>query len=211
MSFILAEDAAIKAYFQGMTVADEKAPVRPVKVWFGFPDVEIRTQSYPYMIIDLIDIRAARERQSSGIFYDSDNRGTVAAVPGTVYGYSVPLPYDLVYQVTAYSRNPRHDRGIIFQMQQKLPSQYGTLVVPNELGTESAKRHMFLDGFLKRDQIDSDGKRLFVNVYTIRVVSEMTPSNAENALSTVQTVEINRTTTNIPDGLTPVSHLTQGD
>ena len=96
-------------------------------------------------------------------------------------------------------------------MQQKLPSQYGTLVVPNELGTESAKRHMFLDGFLKRDQIDSDGKRLFVNVYTIRVVSEMTPSNAENALSTVQTVEINRTTTNIPDGLTPVSHLTQGD
>ena len=93
----------------------------------------------------------------------------------------------------------------MFQLQQKFPSQYGTLNVPNELGTETAKRHMFLDGFIKRDQIDSDGKRLFRNVYTVRVVSEMTPVTADNALSTVQTVEINRITTDIPDGLTPVT------
>lgn len=207
MSFILAEDAAIKNFLQGLTVADEKAPVRPVKVWFGYPDVEIRTQSYPYIIIELIDIRAAKERQSSGIFYDSDNRGTIASVEGVTYRYSVPLPYDLVYQVTSYSRHPRHDRAILFQLQQKFPSQYGTLEVPNDLGTETAQRHMFLDGFIKRDQIE-DGKRLFRNVHTIRVVSEMTPVTANNALSTVQTVEINRITNDIPDGLTPVTHLT---
>jgi len=210
MSFILAEDAALKNYLQDLTVSDEKAPVRPVKVWFGYPDVEIRTQSYPYLIIELIDIRVSRERQTSGIFYDSDNRGTIAPVNGVTYRYQVPLPYDLVYQVTSYSRHPRHDRAILFQLQQKFPSQYGTLRITNDLGTETANRHMFLDGFLKRDQIE-EGKRLFRNVYTIRVVSEMTPVNAENALSTVQTVEINRITTDIPDGLTPVTHLTQGD
>ena len=205
MSFIIAEDAALKAYVGGLIVSDEKAASRPVKVWFGFPDVEIRTQSYPYIIIELIDVRAAKERQSSGVFYDTDNRGTTAGATGIVYGYSVPLPYDLVYQVTTYSRHPRHDRAIMFQLQQKFPSQYGTLQVPNELGTETAKRHMFLDGFLKRDQIDEDGKRLFRNVYTVRVVSEMTPVTADNALHIVQTVKINRVTTNIPHGLTPVT------
>lgn len=210
MSFILAEDAALKNYLQGMTVADEKAPVRPVKVWFGYPDVEVRTQSYPYVVIELVDIVPAHDRQMSGIIYDNDNRGTVAPVNGVSYGYMTPLPYDLVYQITTYSRHPRHDRAILFQMQQKFPSQYGSLVVPNALNTESAYRHMFLDGFLKRDQIE-DGKRLFRGVYTVRIVSEMTPVTANNAISNVQTVEINRVTTNIPAGLIPVSHLTQGD
>ena len=189
-----------------MLVSDEKSATRPVKVWFGYPDIEVTTQTYPYIIVELIDVRAAKERQSTGRMYDSDNRGTIAAVQGVTYGYDMPLPYDLSYQITSYSRHPRHDRAIIFQMQQKFPSQYGSLEVPNQLGTETAYRHMFLDGFLKRDMIE-EGRRLFRNAYTVRVVSEMTPSTANNALSTVQTVEINRITTNIPTGLTPVSHL----
>jgi len=206
LTFILAEDAAIKNHLSGMIVSDEKSANRPVKVWFGYPDIEVTTQTYPYIIIELIDVRAAKERQNSGRMYDTDNRGTVAAVQGVVYGYNMPLPYDLSYQLTSYSRHPRHDRAIMFQMQQKFPSQYGSLSVPNDLGTETAKRHMFLDGFLKRDMIE-DGRRLFRNAYTVRVVSEMTPSIANSALSTVQTVKINRITTNIPPGLTPVPHL----
>ena len=210
MSFIISEDNAIKNYVQGLLVSDEKAPVRPVKVWFGYPDVEITVQTYPYIIVELIDIRAAKERQISGMMYDNDNRGTQAPVNGLVYRYPIPLPYDLTYQITTYARHPRHDRAIMFQMQEKFPSQYGTLEVFNDLGTESAKRHMFLDGFLKRDMIE-EGRRLFRNVYTVRVVSEMTPSAAANALSHVQTVEINRITTDIPDGFTIVSHLTKGE
>jgi hypothetical protein len=211
MSFILAEDAALKTFLSGITVSDEKNPNRPVQVWFGYPDVELRAQTYPYMTIELIDVRAAKERQSNGIFYDTDNRGTVAAVAGVSYRYATPLPYDLVYQITSYSRHPRHDRAIITQLlQQKFQSQYGNLDVPNELNTETAKRHMFLDGFLKRDMIE-EGRRLFRNAFTVRVVSEMTPLNAQNALSNVQTVQINRITYDIPDGLRPVKHLTQGD
>jgi hypothetical protein len=210
LTFILAEDEALKSLLQGMTVSDEKAPSRPVKVWFGYPDVEIRTQSYPYVVVELIDVVPAHERQISGILYDSDYMGTVAPQDGVVYGYQIPLPYDLVYQITTYSRHPRHDRAILFQMHQKFPSQYGSIYIPNALKTETSIRHMFLDGFIKRDQIE-DGKRLFRGVYTVRIVSEMTPSTAGNALSTVQTVQVNRTTTNIPDGFTPVTHLIQGD
>ena len=203
MSFILAEDAAMKNLLQGINVSDEKASVRPVKVWFGYPDVEVTVQSYPYIIIELIDIRAAKERQMSGMIYDNDNRGTAAPAEGSVYRYQTPLPYDLTYQVAAYSRHPRHDRAILFQLQNKFPSQYGSLEVPNELGTETAYRSMFLDGFVKRDMIE-DGRRLFRSVFTVRVISEMTPSTANSDLSTVQTVEINRITTNIPSGFTPV-------
>ena len=189
-----------------MTVSDEKSNSRPVKVWFGYPDIEITTQTYPYVTIELMDIRASKERQSSGIFYDSDNRGTVAPVAGVSYRYSVPLPYDLTYQVTSYARHPRHDRAIIFQMHQKFPSQYGTLQVPNDLNTQTAKRHMFLDSFLKRDMIE-EGRRLFRNAYTVRVVSEMTPSSANNALSTVQTVKINRVCNFIIYWLSENQHL----
>lgn len=204
MSFILAEDAALKSLLAGILVSDEKSASRPVKVWFGFPDVEVRAQDYPYITIELIDVRAARERQTSGRMYDEDNRGTIAPVAGVVYGYSIPLPYDLTYQISSYARHPRHDRAIIDQIHRKFPSQYGSLQVPNELGTEIAERHMFLDGFLKRDLIE-DSRRVFRNAFTVRVVSEMTPLSADNALSTVQTVEINRITTDIPSGLTPVT------
>ncbi len=210
MTFILAEDAALKNYLAGLIVSDEKNSSRPVQVWFGFPDVEIRAQTYPYITIELIDIRAAKERQSNGMMYDSDNRGTVTPAADVVYRYSIPLPYDLTYQVTSYARHPRHDRSILFQLQEKFPSQYGTLEVRNELNTETAYRHMFLDGFIKRDMIE-EGRRLFRNTFTVRVVSEMTPSNADNALSITQTVEINRIKTAIPTGLTPVATLTQGD
>lgn len=210
MSFILAEDASLKNYISGLTVSDEKAPVRPVKVFFGYPDVEITVQTYPYMTIELIDIRIAKERQSTGRIYDSDNRGTIAPVAGRIYGYDMPVPYDLVYQISSYARNPRHDRAILFQMQNKFPAQYGSLQVPNALGTEVAYRHIFLDGFVKRDMIE-DGRRLFRNAYTVRVVSEMTPFQVNNALYNVQTVEINRVTNAIPNVLKPVTHLTQGD
>lgn len=203
MTFVLAEDAALKAYLQGLTVTDEANPTRPVKVWFGFPDVEVRTQAYPYITIELIDVRAAAERQVSGSLVDNDYMGTVTPNANIAYRYEFPLPYDLTYQVTSYARNPQHDRSLIFQLQKKFPSQYGTLQVPNDLGTETSNRTMILDGFLKRDMIE-EGRRLFRNAFTVRVISEMTPADAGNALYTVQSVNINTSTSEIPSGFTPV-------
>jgi len=51
MTFALAEDAAIKTYLSGMTVSDEKSASRPVGVWFGYPDVELRQQIFPFVTI----------------------------------------------------------------------------------------------------------------------------------------------------------------
>lgn len=193
MTFILAEDAALKSYLSGITVSDEKNSARPVNVWFGYPDVEVRAQNYPFITIDLIDINYAANRQHSGIYYDSDYQGTIAAQNNKFYQYELPRAYDLVYQVTSYSRHPRHDRALMFQLMNKFPATHGFLDVPNSLGTSTAYRHMFTDSFSKTDSAEGQNgnKRLLRNIYTVRVTSEMTPATAATVISAASTVIIN--------------------
>lgn len=207
--FIIAEDAALKALASGMVVSDDTNPNRVVKVWYGYPDVEIRTQDFPFVTIDLIDIMAANDRQTSGTLTDNDYQGTIAPQDGVEYTYMVPVAYDLVYQVTSYSRHPRHDRALMYQLLNKFPSKYGYLLVPNQLGTSTIGRSMFLDGFVKRDTVDGEtgNRRLLRNVLTVRVISQMSPIVA-NAVAEklVQHVQINATTSYIPSGYIPITN-----
>jgi len=175
--FIVAEDLALKTHLAGLTVSDEKSATRQVKVWFGYPDVEARAQEFPFITIDLIDILPTTERQNSGVMYDSDYNGTIAPSQNVVYKYDIPVAYDLVYQVTSYARHPRHDRAIMYQLLNKFPSKFGKLAVPNQLGTETGYRSMFLDGFVKRDAVEGEtgNRRLLRNALSVRVVSEMSP------------------------------------
>jgi hypothetical protein len=137
---------------------------------------------------------------------DNDNRGTQTPVDGYSYTYITPVAYDLIYQVTSYSRHPRHDRALMYQLLNKFPSKYGYLIVPNQLGTENSSRSMFLDGFVKRDAVEGEtgNRRLLRNVLSIRVISEMTPAQALTATKNVQYVDINATTSYIPSGMLPL-------
>lgn len=204
--FIIAEDLALKTHITGLTVSDEKSASRTVKVWFGYPDVEVRSQDFPFITIDLVDVVPANDRQHQGRITDTDYRGTIAPVNKKTFTYEVPVAYDLIYQVTTYARHPRHDRAIMFQLSSKFPSKYGKLAVPNFLGTETGYRSMFLDGFVKRDAVDGEtgNRRTLRNVYMVRVISEMTPTQAASAVWQVDTVLLNTTTTNIPSGYEPV-------
>lgn len=205
MNFVLAEDEALKALLVGMTVSDDKAPIRPVEVFYSIPDVELRQQKYPYITIDLVDIRPADGRQHSGYWTDVDLAGTVQPTDDTTYTYYAPVAYDLVYQVSSWARHPRHDRAIIQQiLQNRLPSKYGKLQVPNSIGTEVANRSMFLDGFAKLNFVE-EGRRVFRNIFTVRVLSEMPPATAEYISETrVSTVNINTVTQDIPSSFDPV-------
>lgn len=193
--FILAEDAALKAHLSGIVVRDEASSPRSVLVRFGYPDVEVADQKFPFITIDLIDVMPANNRQTSGRQYDNDYQGTTAPSDNTSYAYDIPVAYDLSYQVTAYSRHPRHDRALMLELFRKFPSKYGKLPVPNQLGTETANRSMFLDGFVKRDAVDGEtgNRRLYRNVYSVRILSEMSPSLAAEALTSVRTVDITTT------------------
>lgn len=204
MSFILAEDTALKEILKGMTVSDFNDSTRPVEVFYSIPDVEIRQQKYPYITIDLLDIRPANDRQHGGYLTDTDFAGTIEPSPNQSYTYYMPVAYDLVYQVSSWSRHPRHDRAIMQQvLRTRFPSKYGKLVVFDDLG-ESVKRSMFLDEFYKMSYVE-DNRRVFRNVFTVRVVSEMTPAQADWASDKiVEKVNINATTSNIPTSYTPI-------
>jgi len=172
MSFILSEDLALKTALSGIVVSDEKNGSRSVGVWFSTPDIESRSQSYPYITIDFIDANYAKYRQTSGLFRDNDAQGTIAPVAGSSYTYEVPIAWDLKYQITTYSRHPRHDRAILASLLNNVfPATRGYLAVPNDLGTETSYRHLIVEDLIKRDTIE-DGRRLYRNVFTISITSE---------------------------------------
>jgi hypothetical protein len=203
MSFGLSEDDALKQRLRGIYVQDEKNANREVGVWYANPDVETRTQSYPYMVVELIDYTRAQYRQQSGLIVDSDVQGTVAPIAGVSHVYEVPVPWDLTYQITAYSRHPRHDRAITaYILNNVFIGQHGYLAVTNDLGTETGYRHMVLEEFTKRDTVES-GRRLFRTVFTVTVSSEGT-AYGPTSTTEVSSVLINQTTSGIPADKQPI-------
>jgi len=169
MPFILNEDAALKTLLTGLTVSDAGNSARPVGVFYGQPDPQIRQQSYPYITIDLIGVSEAKERTHSGLV-------PLTYLPEGVdptinYGNILtPIPVNLDYQVTTFARQPRHDRQIMAQLfqQGRLPLRFGYLLVPED----NTVRRLDMLGFSKRDITEQD-KRLFSNVYSIQISSEL--------------------------------------
>lgn len=170
--YVTGEDWALKNKLTGIFVSDEKNNHREVPIWFAIPDLESRSQTYPYMTIELIDVRWASNRQSSGYMTDPDKQGTIAPDGTTVYSYAMPIPWDLIYQINVWTRHPRHDRYILKHLLSNVfPATHGYIRVSNELGTEYSYRHLILEEFVKRDTVEN-GRRLFRSVFTVSISSE---------------------------------------
>lgn len=174
MAFLLSEDKALREKLTGMTVTDQKADElgdpRPVGVWFGQPDQEIRSQSYPYVTIDMVDMQRDVEREMRGIV-TAEYLRPAELDNDEPFEMTLPIPVNIDYQITSYSRHPRHDRAIMSQLLSlKLPIRFGTL----ELDDNTVRRLDVLD-VSKRD-ITEQGKRLFINAITVRVSSEIAPT-----------------------------------
>lgn len=191
MTFILNEDAALKELLKGIVVSDQANPNRPVAVFYGQPDLAIRQQSYPYITIELIDVSEANDRAHRGYVEPDYILEGETTVKKTWY----PIPVNLDYQVTTYSRYPQHDRQIIASLLSpgRIPFRFGQLLIPQD-GT--ARRVDFL-GYTKRDRTEQD-KRLFSNVYTIRVYSELYPDALEQLHPVTQPPKISLNTS-FPD------------
>jgi hypothetical protein len=176
LTFLLSEDKALREKLIGMQVSDQKASgedvPRDVGVWFGMPDQEIRSQSYPYVTIDMVDVIRDTSREMRGktsserypyLFEGQDTPNNTALEA------DLPIPVNIDYQITSYARHPRHDRQIMAQlMATKLPMRFGVL----EVDDNTVRRLDVLD-LTKRDMIEQ-GKRLFMNAVTVRVSSEVT-------------------------------------
>jgi hypothetical protein len=197
MTFLLDEDEALRNLLKGLTVTDQKATgegsPRNVGVWFGQPDQEITDQKYPYITIDMIDVaedfaRAHRGRIKPDYLDDpaymvqgvQATQG-VQGVQGVPYNSQTqdwdinwPIPVNIDYQITTYARQPRHDRQILGQLlYTRLPLRFGTLDTGANNATGTTRRLDVLD-VSKRD-VTEQGKRLFVNAFTVRISSEIAP------------------------------------
>jgi len=182
VSFLLSEDKALRDLLKGVTVTDQKADggtgaTRNVGVWFGQPDQELRNQSYPYIVIDMVDIGEDTSRAMRGIVkpeYIPDPEflpDGVTPFDPEVHDWKMhwPIPVMIDYQVTTYARQPRHDRQILAELTAtRLPLRFGVLETD-----DGTVRRLDVIGVSKRDVTES-GKRLFVNVFTVRVSSEIT-------------------------------------
>ena len=168
MPYILNEDAALKTLLTGITVADTGNSARPVGVFYGQPDKEIRQQSYPYITIDLIGVAEDPTRAHRGyvdLIYTPEG-----ADPTQAFATMYPIPVILTYQVSTWSRYPRHDRQIINALfsPTRLPLRFGLIYIPQD----NTVRRVDVVGFAKRDTTDENVKRLFNNIYTIQIASE---------------------------------------
>lgn len=205
MTWLLEEDNALKQHLSNptITVADDQRSSRPVEVWFGQPDLELQKRTYPYISLELIDINEAPERVVNGLPMLTYTPSGYAPLPAGQVRYvnMFPTPYDLDYQVTVWSRHPRHDRQILQQlMQGRLPIRFGQLALAE---TNRVVRLDMLGGPRVADTTDENGKRLFRKVFTLRVATELFPENALKAAGLVRAVHITEPSVFDPD-FTPI-------
>jgi len=195
MTFLLSEDSALRNLLLGMTVLDQKAnndsTSRAVKVYFGQPDQEIREQSYPYITIDMIDISEDTARAHRGLAKPSYLPDPATGPSGSgAYDEDTqdwyihwPVPVNIDYQITTYARQPRHDRQLLGQMlSEKIPMRFAVL----EPDDGTVRRVDLLD-VSKRD-VTENGKRLFVNAFTVRVSSEIASQTYTKVYKTLQVI-----------------------
>lgn len=200
MTFILSEDAALRNLLLGVKVSDQKAvsqnQLRPVRVYFGQPDQEITDQLYPYITIDMIDIQRDIAREMRGIVKPSympdpetivDANGDNITYMGTDHSWKIhlPIPVAIDYQITTYCRQPLHDRSVLAQiLGEKLPFRFGQVSLD-----DGTNRRIELMDVSKRDNNSEQAKRLFVNVFTIRISSEIVETQVQ-ALYKAKTIDI---------------------
>ena len=200
MTFILSEDEALRKKLQGIVVSDQKSDgqevPRQVGVWFGQPDQEVRNQSFPFITIDMIDIQRDTEREMRGLVQPEYLRPEGIDEETQDFVVDIPIPVYIDYQITTYSRHPRHDRAILAQLlTQKFPLRFGYLEIPEKSVTVGdvttntiTMRRLDVMNVAKRD-VTEQAKRLFVNAISVRVSSEVV-QGVFRQLYKVQTVTV---------------------
>jgi len=163
-------------------------------VYFGQPDQEVRQQAYPYITIDMIDISEDIQRSMRGLVKPVYMADPNTMPDGSSYDSATndwyihwPIPVNIDYQITTYARQPRHDRELLAQiMYNKIPLRFAVLEVDDNTSQGTIRRIDVLD-IAKRD-VTEQGKRLFVNSFTVRVSSEIAPELYKSAYKALEVV-----------------------
>lgn len=196
--FLLAEDAAVKQRFTGITLSDDKKSNRTVKVFFRYPETETERE-YPFITIENVGLTHARELQHSEEYYyydqyeESETGSSLTYWPSEMdtpeiaSGLVGPgylrtdsfIPVYLTYQVATYCRTALHDRQLTSKMlRYVVPFRQGSIFVD----ADGTARRFDLLGWTNSDLLDQEAgyrKRIFRKVYTIQMTAELPQSEIE--------------------------------
>ena len=176
--FLLAEDAALKNRFAGMTVPDAKHPEgAPVLVHFRYPDSAGVTElKMPAVLIDMIGLMRAPDRESRAdkpeMFYFPSEQATALAdfTQQAAITNDLPIPVDIIYQISTVCRSPQQSRYITGQlMGSRLPIRDGWCWVPED-GTW---RRLFMEDSTPAPMLDRIGRQVHRMIYNVRLESEI--------------------------------------
>jgi hypothetical protein len=172
-TWLLDEDNALRQKLSGWSITNY-ATGQPlsIPVFYRGPDAEEVTRVFPHVSIDLIDVvfDPTRAHRANGYIQPIDTEQATPASGYTLVADDMPLPWSLMYQLSAYSRNPQHDRQLSQMFYLMFPEEFGSLDMTNFDGTV---RRADLVSVIRRDMFpDSTTKRVFRNMFTIAVSSE---------------------------------------
>lgn len=174
ISLFEAEDEAIKAHLQGITVADEANDSRPVGVWFENPAEEFAASRFPFITVAHVDTDFDETRAHS---YNWDYQDYLPSeLPpseelGEVYA-PFPIPVLLNYVVTCYTRHPRHDRQLVRMLNlTRLNPRFAALGVPAD---GSVRRiEVKSQNGVRQDYMDANRKTVFRKSWAISIPAEI--------------------------------------
>lgn len=187
MPWLINEDRAVKAKFQGLTVTDANAPSggRPVVVRYRMPESELATQTFPMIVIEHAGVDKADDREHRGstiipyapegtsIWWDTSV--PYFNVADSPYVAEFPIPYNIRFRILVYAREAWHDIQLASVLAgfDYVPARFGFLDVPEN---HTVRCLDLLGSAEVTDVRDENGKRLFCREYLISVSSELLPS-----------------------------------
>lgn len=162
------EEVALKTLLTGITVPDASGRAIPVKVWYRLPDRELRTITYPYLMIDFLGMRRDPSREHRGYMKWATNAYDDNATAEPSWS-NWPIPMVLTFQVATASRSNQHDVIINDILSTSmLPWRFGQLNCPS-----GVNRRLDVLSMSPADSLDENGKRLFRKMWTIEVDAEI--------------------------------------
>lgn len=194
VGWIVDEDAALKRKLVGLTLPDANAQPggRPVQVKYIFPEAELGNIDYPLLTIEHQGIFVDHDREHrSGQMQLRHVPAGFEGNPGDWWTDQWPIPYNLDYLITTYTRFIEQDRLLValLSQHQYLPARFGYLEVPED-GTI---RRLDLTGgpWQVEGGFDHEGKRLFRSGFVIRVSSQLLINEPFNITDYVKSVIMN--------------------
>lgn len=151
-------EAALKLKLTGVSLEDVTPPgqakrYKDVPVIFAAPEEEFKESQYPCFVVSMYDMRYAPERVYMEPIYAEKSATELKKM-------NYCQPYDIYYQIAAYSVFNSHDRGLHLGLMKKLRHLDFLSIIENDIALDLTLRY---DSYSAQDI--TGAKKVFKKVW----------------------------------------------